>query len=293
MSTVFSRLRQPTAAAMPKPRLLLGRQLLDAGKLTEGDVARIVEAQRTNRLRFGEAAVEMGLLSPVDVEVALARQYNYPCFLPPDTGLHESLYVANQPFGLQSEALRTMRSQLQLRWFNDKRKSVVLTSATGAADSGGLAANLAIAFSQAGERTLLIDANMREPNQHDLFGLDGTRGLATLLNGGCEMEEVLASIPSFEILKVIPAGAIPPNPQELLGQVAFSYLIETAPALFDVVIVDTPPILRFADAHLIASLVGGCVLATHRHRTRIAEVEEIKRQLAGLRCEIVGAVVLD
>jgi protein-tyrosine kinase len=293
MKTAFSRRTQPESSPGKGVRVLLGRQLLDAGKLTEHDVARIVEAQLNTNLRFGETAVQLGLLSERDVQIALAHQYSYPCLSASDAGFSPLLYAANQPFSRQSEALRTLRSQLLMRWFTDRRKSIAVTAVDPGENSSSLAANLAISFAQLGERILLIDANLRNPHHHLLFGLDAALGLSSLLNGRCDVEEVLTTVPSFENLTVICAGAVPPNPQELLSRVSFSYLVETAPALFDMIVIDTPPILEFADAQLVATLVGGCMLTTRRHLTRVANVEEVKRQLGGSRVEIVGAVVLD
>ncbi len=293
MSTVFSRRRKSPPPDATGTRLLLGQQLLDAGLISEEDISRVLEVQLTSTLRFGEVAVDLGLLSKQDLQVALARQYSYPCFLPQDGALSSALFTAGQPFGQRAESMRTLRSQLMLRWFGDRRKSIAITSAGLPEGSGVLAANLAIAFAQLGEKTLLIDANLREPVQHALFGIGGSQGLSSMLSGGCDLETILTPIPDFDNLSVICAGAAPPNPQELLSRVSFSYLVETAPAIFDIVIIDTPPILQYADAQVVSCLVGGCVVATQRHQTRVSDIEEIKRQLEGLRSEIVGAVVLD
>jgi protein-tyrosine kinase len=273
-------------------RVLLGEQLVDAGKLTASQVATILGAQTLRNLRFGETAVALGILSEEDVRSALAEQYNYP-IMARDGGLSSELFAIARPDGRQSEALRTLRSQLSMRWFTERRHSLAIGSARVAEGSASIAANLAISFAQLGERVLLIDANMRDPQQHRLFGLDNTAGLSGLLSERCDVDTALATVPGLDTLSIMPAGAMPPNPQELLNRVTFTYLIETAPRLFDVVLVDTPPLLQFADAQLIASVTGGCLLSTRRHRTRVDDMEEIKRQLHGSRIEIVGAVVLD
>jgi protein-tyrosine kinase len=293
MNTAFRNRSEAESTPSQGIRLLLGRQLLDDGKLTELDVGRIVEAQKKTHLRFGETAIKLGLLNERDLQIALARQYGYPCASSPDTGFSRTLFAASEPFGRQSEALRSLRSQLLMRWFDDRKKAIAITAVGPGKNGSHLAANLAVSFAQLGERILLIDANMRNPQQHSLFGLGATAGLSSLLNGRCDVEEVLTPVPSFENMAVICAGAVPPNPQELLSRVSFSYLVETAPALFDIIIIDTPPVLEFADAQLVSTLVGGCVLSARRHQTRVADIEEIKRRFNGSRAEIVGAVVLD
>jgi chain length determinant protein tyrosine kinase EpsG len=203
------------------------------------------------------------------------------------------LFAAHQPFSRQSEALRTLRSQLMFRWFNDKRKSIAVTASRSGEGASCLAANLAIVFAQLGERTLLIDANLRNPSQQYLFGLASVPGLSNLLSGRCDADDVFNPIRPFDNLSVLCAGAAPPNPQELLSQIAFSYLVETAPACYDAVIIDTPPTLEYADAQVVSALVGGCVLATHRHQTRLADIEQVRRQLEPSGAQMVGAVIYE
>ena len=293
MNTVPKRRRQAPAPMEDTGSRPLGLQLLAAGKLSEQDVMRILATQAAGKLRFGETAVELGLLSEQDLQSALAQQFGYPCATAGDAQLAPGLFAAHEPFGAQSEALRTLRSQLLLRWFGERRKSLVVTAARHGECSGSIAANLAIVFAQLGERTLLIDANMRSPSQHELFRLSASLGLSNLLSGRCDAEAVMLPLPWLENLTVVCAGAPPPNPQELLSRVPFSYLVETAPAVFDVVIIDTPPVLEYADAQLVTALVGGCLLATYRNRTRLRDIEAVKRRLQGTHCEIVGAAIVD
>jgi protein-tyrosine kinase len=272
---------------------LLGKQLLDAGKLTEHDVVRIVAAQRHGELRFGETAVALGLLNDRDLQQALALQYDYPYPTDVDSVFSPLLITAHEPFSAASEALRTLRSHLTLTWFNDARKCIVVSSARAREGASATAANLAIVYAQAGERTLLIDANFRRPRQHLLFGLKPVAGLSSLLNGRCSANESLMAVPPFRNLSVICAGAVPPNPQELLSRVTFSYLIETAPAAFDIVIVDTPPILEFADAQIVSARVGGCLLVTRRHEAKISDLREVKSVMAMSGGHMIGAVITD
>ncbi len=270
---------------------LLGRLLLEAGKLTEIDVNRVVVAQRKKNLRFGEAARRLGLVSQEDVARALALQFGYP-YVTGESGLDPTLIAAHQPFGAAAEALRELRSQLQLRWFDEKNNTLAIVAARKRSGCSHLAANLAIAFAQLGERTLLIDANFRRPSQQALFcGTPGV-GLSNFLVGRCELEEVLTPIAPFTDLKVIYAGTQPPNPQELLSRAAFRHLVETGSASFDAVIIDTPPILEYADAQIVAAAAGGCLLATRRHRTRVADVERAKARFVPTRAVLLGTALI-
>ncbi len=271
----------------------LGQLLRTSGKLTDVDIGRVIVVQRQKNLRFGEAAQSLGLVSREDVEHALAQQFEYPYVRTAESGLSSLLVAAREPFGAHAEALRALRGQLTLRWFNDRCKTLAVVAARHAAGASGVAANLALAFAQLGERTLLIDANLRRPVQHELFGIARPDGLSRLLAGRSQFKQALSPIAPFASLAVLCAGAPPPNPHELVSSVGFSYLIETAPALFDVVIVDAPPLLEYPDAQVIAARAGGCLLVTRRHRTSLADVERAKQQLEPTGAALVGAVIND
>lgn len=272
---------------------LLGELLIDAGKLAPGDIDRIVVAQQKEHLRFGEAAVMLGLAKHDDIHRALARQFDYPYVEETTSKVDARLIAAYQPFGPYAEALRGLRTQLMMRWFNENRKTLAVIAPRASTAPSVAAANLAIVFAQLGERTLLIDANLRAPMQHSLFGVENRWGLTNVLAGRLSAKDMLLSIDPFENLSILCAGPLVPNPQELLARVTFSYWMETLPAGFDVVIVDTPPILDYADAQLIAARTGGCLLVTHRHRTRYGEIERMRRELEPSGASIVGAVIKD
>jgi chain length determinant protein tyrosine kinase EpsG len=297
MSSVFSRrareelVPENDAGVGERGGVLIGRLLFDAGKLTEIDVNRVVVAQRKKNVRFGEAAMRLGLVTREDVEQALAQQFGYP-YVTADSGLDPTLLAAHQPFGAAAEALRELRSQLQLRWFNEKEHTLAICAPRKRSGSSHLAANLAISFAQLGERTLLIDANFRKPSQHSLFNATPEAGLSHLLIGRCGLDEALVPIAPFADLKVLFAGTQPPNPQELLSRVTFRYLLETSASNFDVVIIDTPPILEYSDAQIVAAVTGGCLLAARRHKTRVADIERAREKFAPTRAAMLGTAIV-
>lgn len=269
----------------------LGELLQHEGTLTEQDVREIMAAQRLAGERFGEVASRLGLVKEQDVQHALARQAEFPLAVPGESTLSPELISAYQPASPRAEELRTLRSELGIRWFNRGHRALAIVEARPGDGGGVLAANLAVAFAQLGERTLLIDGNMRAPEQQNLFGLKSDVGLAEFIRGRESLDSATAKVPGFHSLSVMFAGALPPNPQELLGHVSFAYLMETATTKFGVVIVDTPPMLQCADAQLIAARTGGAVLATRRHATRLGEVVRIKSQLQAAGVALLGAVV--
>jgi len=271
----------------------IGDKLRQSGKLTEDDVSRIVAVQRQENIRFGEAAVNLSLVTPDDIQMALASQYSYPYALPQPTDGNSALYAATDPCGAGSEAIRTVRTQLLCASLGEKYRSLVVTSSHEGEGTSVLAANLAISFAQLGERTLLVDANFRRPAQQALFDLQLGHGLSKLLSGRCTLDEVIAPVPPFATLWVLCAGPVPPNPQELLSQIAFSYLMETAPTSFDIVIIDTPPILDFSDALIATTRAGAYLLSARVNKTKIAELAKAKALLASTGAKLMGAVVTD
>jgi len=270
----------------------IGKLLIASGKLTEQNIEQISQVQREYQLRFGEAALRLGLLKEEDILRALARQFDYSC-LPVDAGssLSPELFAAYRPNSSQCEALRALRCQLMLRWFGGHRKTLALISAEHEDGSSQLAANLAIEVSQLGERTLLIDANLRHPNQHRLFGLDNQLGLSSVLAGRIHYSNAITPVKSFANLSILCAGAEPPNPQELLSRASFSQMLEAVGQKYDIVICDTPPALDNADAQIIAARAGCCVLVVRRDQTRMAHALRVKNQLFTAGAELLGVVM--
>jgi protein-tyrosine kinase len=196
-----------------------------------------------------------------------------------------------QPQSRQTEAFRELRSQLILRWFKDGRTALAVTGGRSGDGCSSVAANLAIVLAQLGERTLLIDANFRNPRQHELFALKPEAGLADLLRGRDVYDEALTAVPSLEHLRVLCAGAVPANPQELLSRASFIYVLKTMSEKYRSIVIDTPPALAYADAQIVSARAQGCLLVTRRHRSRLADVAEVKNRLEPTGAHLLGAVI--
>jgi len=270
----------------------IGKILLDLGKIKPEDAERILRLQKAEGLRFGDAAQKLGLVSEADIRQVLALQFDYPYLQPNESGFSKDLVAAYQPFSPQVEALRALRSQLILRWFNEGYKALAIISAGQGEGCSNLAANLAVVFSQLGEQTLLVDANLRDPIQHKIFNLTETRGLSDILVGRATLD-VVTKIESFVDLTVLGAGTVPPNPQELLTRSAFADFMNQAMAHYDVVIVDTAPAAETSDAQAVAGRCGGALLVSRLNETRLSDLKNIRDQLIVTGVQIVGAVVND
>jgi receptor protein-tyrosine kinase len=275
----------------------IGEILMAHGRLSPQDVARIVNRQKIDKRPFGELALELKVLTKGDIEFALSKQFDYPYLVDKDTSLSTDLVAAYQPFSQAGENLRAVRSQLMLRWFNNApRRKVLAIVSPGQGDGRSfIAANLAIVFAQHGERTLLIDGDLRSPRergQHALFKLSGGSGLSAILAGRAGME-VAQAVPSLPGLVILPAGAIPPNPQELLGRMSFPQLLASVCTAFDVILIDTPSGMQYADAEIIASRAGAAMMVTRRNQSRLPDAALLARRLQDDDVALVGAVLND
>ncbi|MEO7495724.1 MAG: chain length determinant protein tyrosine kinase EpsG [Massilia sp.] len=287
----------PTAGAAPGAGLTtasscIGALLLDAGKLTAENAERVLRLQKELGIRFGEAAVRLGLIDEEDVRQALARQFDYPYLRKGEAGLSPKLVAAYEPFSAQVEALRAVRSQLMLRWFGRGRRALALVGVDPADGVGLFAANLAIVFSQLGERTLLVDANLRTPQQQDLFALAPRQGLSDVLAGRADLDAIVP-VPAFLDLALLPSGTLPPNPQELLSRDGFGHLNTQLEGRYDVVLYDVAPFAAGVDALAVSGRAGGALLVARRHHTRLASVARMAEQLSEAGADVVGSVVVD
>ena len=202
---------QPAGAFVPDPDQRIGAILVYAGMLRGDDVEVILELQRQKGLRFGDAGLELGLLTRPDIDFALSQQFEYPYLTRGSAQVSTEVTAAYEPFGPRAEALRVLRAQLMMRWFDEHpKRSLAVISAARAEGRSYVASNLAVTFCQAGERTLLIDADLRSPRQHEIFNLMNRTGLSSILAGRARAggEERIACIPH---LSVLTAGACPPS----------------------------------------------------------------------------------
>lgn len=279
----------------PRVTRSLGGILIDSGLLKPDDAERVLLVQKEHNLRFGDAAVRLGLLTEADIQYALSRQFAY-AYLRKTPGdkkpVSDELVAAYEPFSARVEELRAIRSQLMLRWFDkaDQRQVLTVVGAERGEGRSYLAANLAVVFSQLGERTLLVDADLRHPRQHELFFLENKIGLSTMLSGRSR-EEAIVRIPDLAGLCVLPAGPVPPNPLELLNRLNFDEFLIQVKSTFDVVIVDTPALSVSEDAAMIAVRTGAALAVARGSQTRVVGFAHLVQGLMNAGVSVVGSVL--
>ena len=273
----------------------IGAILIDAGRLTLQDAERIMNFQRQSSLRFGESGIELGLINEGDVLYALSLQFDYPYLQPgPNRPISSEVVAAYKPFGREGEGLRALRSQLQLRWLDEggRRSGLAVVGTARGEGRSYLAANLAVTFAQLGERTLLIDANLRAPRQHKLFKIENQTGLSNLLAGRMQ-EQVVTFVYGIPGLAVLPCGPTPPNPSELLSRPTLTRILQQSMSTFDVVLVDTPSIASGTDAMILARAAGAALVVARTNITRMHEFSEAVDALGASGINVVGSVLVD
>jgi protein-tyrosine kinase len=220
-------------------KIAIGKLLIESGRLKREDVEKIKKLQMEKGLRFGEAAITLGLCNEDDILRALSRQFSFDWIAPTETKLASELCAVFDPFGREAEALRTIRGQLLLRWFDQGNRTLAITGVHQRSGVSHVCANLAVMFAQLGLKTLLIDANLRNPRQEGIFAVRPHGGLSDMLIGRVGMDAI-TRVPQIANLSLLTAGAIPPNPQELLARPSFYQLLQKAQDEFEIVLLDTP-----------------------------------------------------
>lgn len=264
--------------------------------LDAGQVEKIVRYQKDNGVKFGEAAVALGMANHEDVLWALSQQFKYPYQGRTLESVSAELVVATDPFDATAEFFRDVRTQLLGSVFDSSKRPDKLALAVCSPDVGDgktfFAANLAVAFSQLAGRTLLIDADMRTPRLHTLFGAEPSMaGLSNVLSGRAEVN-VKKPIDSLPNLYLLPVGVNPPNPLELIQGQAFDHLIESVLPKFDYVIVDTPAASHGADARVIAAKCGAALVVGRSGVTQVAPLKALCDRLKKS-CEVFAGVLLN
>jgi protein-tyrosine kinase len=219
----------------------IGDIIAELRNLSAEQVEQVLQHQRQTGVRFGEAAVALGLASKDDVLVALSRQFHYPYAPEEERAVSPELVALNEPFGTRAEYFRALRSQLMMRLYaeGEPRRALAIISPEPGDGKTYCAANLAVTLAQLGGRTLLVDADMRGPRVHEVFKLDNRAGLSGILSGRTDVQAIQA-VPGVPTLFVLPVGTVPPNPLELVERPAFGLLMRELTAKFDHVVVDTP-----------------------------------------------------
>lgn len=255
---------------------------------------------RRTRGLGGDAGVSAGAaalaapmpLTPPAREVPVAvREEGEPAALrrAGASALDHRLVAATAPRSLAAEQYRSLRTRIRQAENGRSLRTIIVTS-PGKGDGKSLtAANLSITMAQEFQpRILLLDADLRRPSIHTLFGLSETPGLADVLMGGASLEDALVHIEDHH-LSILPAGLPPTHPAELLGSAAMRRALDTLRTRFDRIVIDMPPVEPLADVHILAPLTDSLLMIV---RAGLTEKPAIDRALHGLdRSKVLGLVL--
>ena len=274
------------------PEKNIGGIIAEANNLTAAQLEEILQYQRENGVKFGEAAVALGFISR-DVLWALSQQFHYPYSAEGSASAYSELVVANKPFDAPAEFFRDIRSNLIDSLFSqtESRCALAVCSADPGDGKSFFSANLAVAFSQLGRRTLLIDADMRTPRQSEIFKIEGSGGALSSVLAGRMETNVIKPVSALPNLYLLPVGVIPPNPLELVQSTAFDFLIAELLRKFDYVIVDTPAASHGADARVIAAKCGASVVIARRGVNRTEKVKSLVSALNKRNHRFAGVIL--
>ncbi|MGJ7917216.1 polysaccharide biosynthesis tyrosine autokinase [Massilia sp. LXY-6] len=256
----------------------LGRMLQALRGLSDAQIDEIVAYQRRHGLQFGEAAVALNLASDDDIVCLISKQFHYPYDAKSDAvALPAELVVVKNPFSEGAELIRDLRTQLTMGPMHPAQPGRLLAVASPQTGDGKtfVAANLAAAFSQLGTRTLLVDANMRQPRIGTLFGAaQECAGLSMILSGRA-VKHAFHQAKSLPNLFVLPAGTVPPNPQELLQGAAFELLLEELRLDFGYIVIDTPAAEAGADYRMVAARTNAVLAVARQDRTSYRALAQV------------------
>lgn len=272
-----------TAAAVPldpsSPRVL--RNLFVAGVLglLVGLVAAIVRQGADTKIRN-----EQDLRQVTDATLLGAVGFSEMVPASP-------ILMRDEKFSGQSEAMRRLRTNLQfVNIASEGPRSLVITSSIPGEGKSTTALNVAVAFADAGNRTILIDADLRRPSVAKYLGLEGGAGLTTVLIGRAEVEDV---VQPFEngMLDILASGEIPPNPSELLGSTAMHDLLATLTQRYDMVLIDSPPLLPVTDSVVLSKATGGTLIVAGADRIHAPQLRTALESLETVGAKVVGVVL--
>ena len=267
--------------------------LLRLGYLTEEQTQRVLGYQTEKGIDFDQAARALGFISDDDLDRARELLINSLALQgAARRSVSDELVVINEPTSLRAEAIRLLRAQIIAQHINVGRRGITMAAPVDGVGCTYMTANLGVALSQVGVKTLIVDCNMRSPRLDQVFGLDpNAAGLSSFLSVQIARPERVVQANVLPNLSVITAGPPVLLPQELLSSNRFRDGVNTLLREFDLVLFDTPPANSSADALTVGGVVGYALIVARRDHTYFRDVTTLVTQLKSTRCSVIGSVL--
>ncbi len=203
----------------------------------------------------------------------------------------QTLITISNPRSPIAEAYRTLRTNLEFSNLDKALRSLLVTSAGAEEGKSTTLANLAVTIAQSGKRVILVDADLRRPTLHQVFGLKNSVGLSDMVRD----DSILANPPTQDTsvpnLKVLTSGQLPPNPAEILGSKRMTEILAALLERADMVLFDAPPVLVVTDAAVLSSKVDGVLLVVSAGKTKRENARKAQEQLKKINANVIGAVL--
>lgn len=201
-----------------------------------------------------------------------------------------NLIAFKNPKSRAAEAFRTLRTNIQFSSLDNTIKSLVVTSSGPGEGKSTVMANLGTTIAQSGKRVVIVDCDLRKPTVHKKLGLPNTEGLTNVLVQNKKIEECIVST-KITNLYAMTSGPIPPNPAELLGSKKMKGMLNELVQVFDMVLIDAPPVIAVTDAQILATQVEGVLLVTSYRQTEKLALTKSKELLDKVGARILGVIL--
>ncbi|EPH63742.1 CpsD/CapB family tyrosine-protein kinase [Enterococcus casseliflavus] len=194
-------------------------------------------------------------------------------------------------YSIISEQVKLIRENVEYLCQQQEAQTILITSGESGTGKSTVSANLAVAYAQKGNRTLLIDADLRKPTQHYLFSQEMHVGLSNYIRRDISIESCVQQVILEDCeFSIITSGAIMPNPNDLLASSKMTAALQSVKQLYDVIIIDTPPVNVVSDALILAKKVDGVLLVVHAEKTNKQSAKNAVKKLRLVNANILGVV---
>ena len=203
---------------------------------------------------------------------------------------NKGIFVTDLPRSPITEAFRSIRTSLEFYGVDQPLKILVVTSSGPEEGKTTIAANLAAILAKGDKKVLLLDADLRRPQIHNLFGISNRTGLSDLLRGRLTIPQIIQKFENYENLSVITSGSLPPNPAELIASEKMSHIIENLKKQFELIVIDTPPAI-VTDSQLLASKADGVIYVVRPGKTRVIAAKTPLEEFERVGANLIGVVM--
>lgn len=199
------------------------------------------------------------------------------------------LIMDMEPKSTISEAYRTIRTNIDFSSIDKEIKTILITSSEPQEGKTITACNIALAYTQAGKKTLILDCDLRKPKVHKMFKISGTVGFTNIMADNLKLTEIV--YPFNETLDILPSGTVPPNPSEILSSNKMKNILLDASKIYERIIIDSPPINAVTDAQILSGITDGVLLIVSSGSTNIDNAIRAKELLLKAKANILGVVL--